>query len=226
MWSEIIILTKSYKNGGYCVAGLDTFTMKLVRIISEDTDTDNSISISQMTYISGEEIQIYDLVLINIVNFSPNTHFHQPENILCDSKSIWAFVRKSSLAEVTHMILPQNYNNIFYNSDRKVSQELIDGLPISEYYSLMLIPAEDACLEVFFNQFKEKLDVKLNLKYNGIIYNGISVTGREIKDKAIQMFNSNQNSIINISKSRFLFLSIAGCPYEGYYYKFLASILR
>ena len=80
LYSEILVLTKSYKDGGFCVAGIDLTNNEFIRLVSNsdggplsDTETE---SISPLTVISFWGI--------------PFPLKNQIENVIIDSeKQIW-----------------------------------------------------------------------------------------------------------------------------------------
>ena len=53
MEKEILILTKSCKNGGYCVAGIDLETKKSVRLVSDDQGTQGALSKDDLRLLMG-----------------------------------------------------------------------------------------------------------------------------------------------------------------------------
>ena len=56
---EMVVLTKSAKNGGHCVAGIDVDTGNWVRLVSNDLNTHGALS--------DQDMQYQDLLLISLV---------------------------------------------------------------------------------------------------------------------------------------------------------------
>ena len=50
---EVVILTKSYKNKGYCVAGIDAETGEWIRLVSDDEESHGSLFREHMSYNDG-----------------------------------------------------------------------------------------------------------------------------------------------------------------------------
>jgi len=93
MKKTIILLTKSYKPGGSCVAGIDIETNEWIRLVTETEDRSGSIPNSALIYENGEIADIYDIVSVD-VKFKAPTKI-QPENWLCDLRVPW--IKKESV---------------------------------------------------------------------------------------------------------------------------------
>lgn len=65
MKKNIIILTKSDKRAGYCVAGIDEMTGEWIRIVSSNEATEHAVPLEDMVCDNGELIDIYDVVEIS-----------------------------------------------------------------------------------------------------------------------------------------------------------------
>src|SRR5660397_219325 len=101
MKKEIIILTKSIKRGGYCVAGIAANNGEWIRIISDDVPTEHAVLDSHMTYSDGTSIEVFDIVQIDFIEKVATPI--QPENWLFNEDVQWEKVGKSSLREVLEL---------------------------------------------------------------------------------------------------------------------------
>lgn len=54
MKKNIIILTKSIKHGGFCVAGIDTDNGEWIRLISSDANSEHAVPYQDMEMIFSE----------------------------------------------------------------------------------------------------------------------------------------------------------------------------
>ena len=63
---QIIILTKSSKHSGYCVAGVDVNTGEFYRIVTEDDTTNGALAKEDLLYENNKECQIFDEVVVPV----------------------------------------------------------------------------------------------------------------------------------------------------------------
>ena len=80
MIKQICILTKSYKHGGYCVAGIDLETGEWIRLVASDDLDTNEIPKSFMLYSDFTPCKPLDVVSVDIIEELPGDI--QPENVL------------------------------------------------------------------------------------------------------------------------------------------------
>ena len=116
MKKEIIILTKSLKRNGYCVAGIDISTGRWIRIVSNDVKSEHAILKQHMVYSNGKETDIFDVVEIDLVEQISTSI--QPENWLLNDKIQWVKRRDSNLIEVLQLHPFDNPIHIFYNTSK------------------------------------------------------------------------------------------------------------
>lgn len=95
---EIVILTKSSKNNGYCVAGIDINDGKWVRLISDDEDSHGALFYHHMKYDTGTTCEILDVVKAPCIQKNPSPY--QPENVLIDTNQCWKKLGKYSIEQV------------------------------------------------------------------------------------------------------------------------------
>lgn len=87
MFKDIIIMTKSDKHGGCCVAGIDASNNNFVRLMSENKGTFGALNEDDMLYEDNSKAKILDIARIKILKDSPTPI--QPENITIDTTCRW-----------------------------------------------------------------------------------------------------------------------------------------
>lgn len=213
MEKEIIILTKSWKNGGYCVAGIDIKTKILVRLVSDDEKSYGALSDMNMKTKNGEKINPLDLVKISIVNETPTKL--QPENILINVNIPWEKIKSyNNIIEVIKDYKFEDLNcddYIFYDTSSYITMENIDKIN----KSLMLVLVDD----LYFLK-KENKKTKAFFYYKGQKYDEISVTDPDYSNKLPE----------NKIKKAILVVSLPSNPISTdtgkRYYKFVAKVFE
>lgn len=200
-----IILTKSAKHHNYCVAGIDYFTGKFVRFVSEDEETDGALTANDLFYGNGE-FQAIPLHLVKVKVKSHLTGVHQNENYLIDRNEKWTFIKKVSLSDVIKLHAPEEHKNIF-GSEEEFSYPF-NLRDIN--YSLILISVNN--LFLYYDDTNGK--TKADFDYNNKRYTNFSVT-----DNKFFKFEENEYP------QAFLVISISDKAFSDYkHYKFIAKI--
>lgn len=173
MKKRIIVLTKSKKHSGYCVAGIDYETGEWIRLISSNTETEGAVPGADLVFPNGHFLEVYDIILCELVR-SCGTEV-QPENWLYDETVKWKVTGKSNLAEVLEIHGYDSPNYIFENEDVKLSADWeFEGNP-----SLYLIKIRNA--SVWVKTFEEK-KISLNFTYNNVHYRYMSISQTDLID--------------------------------------------
>jgi len=86
MKKEIIILTKSAKINGFCVAGVDISNGEWIRLVSDDANGEGAVSRNDLTYEDGIQAEIFDLVAVECM---PAATEAQSENYLYNRRYYW-----------------------------------------------------------------------------------------------------------------------------------------
>lgn len=212
MRKEIIILTKSIKVRGYCVAGIDANSGEWVRIVSDDVATEHAVLDSHMTYANGTLAEIFDVVQIDFVKKVATPI--QPENWLFNEDAQWVKVGKSNLREVLELHPYENPEYIFYNTDKAITDS--DIIP-SIHSSLLLVKVPHS--SVFIKTFEYKR-FSLNFTYNNRRYQYISVTDEDIRSELKDCDDGSYLCRSNIP----LVFSLTD-KHKGKYYKIAAQLL-
>lgn len=113
MEKELVILTESYKNGGYCVAGIDIHTGKWIRLVSEDEDTDGALTLEDLTYYKYHRVcRIFDCVIVQILKKCDNSI--QPENHMIDRAYHFERTGIYKLNDILKIHKEENYSSRVY----------------------------------------------------------------------------------------------------------------
>ncbi|TJX12703.1 hypothetical protein E9840_12260 [Tissierella creatinini] len=211
MLKEIIILAKSIKRGGYCIAGLDTETGEWIRPISDNIITEGAVPKMDTILSNREELKIFDKVIIELVSHSPTKA--QPENYVYDSSVAWEKTGTSSLRQVLEFRGYDKVNKIFYNTEKSVSEEEVGGQP-----SLLLLNVNNP--SILIKTF-EKKKIQFNFEYNGCSYNFFQVGDELVRSKYMNRvdgkypYNDNVDVVFSLTDKY---------SNTGRYYKMVAQL--
>lgn len=199
---EVLVLTKSDKNGGLCVAGIDMTNCSLVRLVSSIKFTHYAIPKWCM-----EKVNVLDIIDVSVVHDIPS--FCQQENVEVQLQQ-WESIGKISEVELANMV---NNDELFlfcddcFYLDEAIAQNL--------NYSLMLVQVET--LSISINEYNK---TKATFYYNGKKYSNMSITDPEYYNKEGLIGNA------------ILVISIPDIGYKSPYYdgkrcyKFIAKIYK
>lgn len=207
MIKQICILTKSYKNGGYCVAGIDLNTKNWVRLVSSE-DSKNEIPCYYMNK-KDNDIDVLDVIEVNLLKNIVNGC--QRENYLIDIGIPLKTIGKMSIEEVVSLKGYDCPDLIFGNKGK--------ALPANEAalfnYSIILVQVTD------INFFMERsllngewLKKEINFTYKNNQYT-LVVTDPKYKKTEYNNKYFESASIV---------VSIPADEYNGWHHKFVASI--
>ncbi len=219
---QIIVLARSRKIGGICLAGIDTSNGQWVRLVSNDARTDHAIpSCNMRDNNSGQIIQLLDVISANCIK-KQEDYIH-PENWIADTDRGFHVLRKSGMDEVLKLHPCDDYPTVYGNIYSKVSKTNWETY-IKRYekpHSLMLIRVDRKKL---YNNEDMGDKVVVLFDYNGDTIKWLSLTdGHEMDHKV-------KSDEYGFDEDTYLVISI-GKPYqasndrEEYYYKFVASVI-
>jgi hypothetical protein len=201
---EVVILTKSIKNGGYCVAGIDINTSKWVRLVSSDRDSHGALFEQDIQYRNGMNCEPLDVARVPILRKMPTAY--QPENVLIDETQYWEKVRKVSIGDVLELHPSETHNYLLGNIYPYITKERIDTVG----HSLILVKVGHLVIT-----HPRPQSTKAKFKYRFTTYDNISITDPDF-------YNTPDQT--NIGKA-ILVMSLPIVPYqERKYYKFIAKI--
>lgn len=207
---EIIILTKSDKRMGYCVAGIDRQTGEWIRVVSSDVQTEHAVPSHDLVYETGQIADIYDIVEIDFLRAVPTVV--QPENYLYNEMVSWRKKGKSNLNEVLHIHGYDDADYVFGNTANRLESQQVH----LARQSLLLLSVEQARYNV--KHFPERSVLQLNFSYNGNNYSYFKVTQRDLREryKAEGWYPTETDVFV---------FSLTDRHVDGRYYKVIAQAL-
>ena len=203
---EAVILTKSSKYGGYCVAGIDINTGDWVRFVSSDQTVHGALTGRYLIDQRGEHIEPFDVVSVPVVRAVPLPT--QPENVLIDETQAWKIVGAMSVNDVLSLHPPEQPIYLFGNEYRYVTEPKVLGIG----YSLTIVKVANLCIT-----HPQPDKTQARFQYRHIIYENISVTDPNFYE--VLGGSTFQNA--------YLVMSIPDGPFmdSNRYFKFVAKII-
>lgn len=212
MEKKIIILTKSKKKSGYCVAGIDYETGEWIRLVSSDSETEGAVPWEDLQYSNGETLEVYDIIMCRLLRKCGT--IVQPENCLYDETVKWEKVGKSNLDEVIKIHGYDSVDYVFENEDTKLSADWIfSGNP-----SLCLLKVKDA--SVWVKTFEDK-KISLNFTYDDIRYKYMSISQIDL----LNYYSNKTDASYPLGTVTVVFSLTDKYYWNGKYYKVVAQIL-
>jgi hypothetical protein len=216
MDKEVIILTKSDKNGGYCVAGIDKATGEFIRLVSEDIKSEHALFPNHLRYKGcTSSVEIMDIVDVRLKG--KDKCWYQPENYIIEGEDSFKKIGTATKEEIRNYLM--NIDYIFYNNEKCVSPDLIKEF-------------RDRCSLVIFKVDKLKLwldkrnpeRILANFKYNNNEYSYINITDHNITQKYINNIEMNDPRPYEINGA-ILIMSL-GVLHQGKHFKLIANIIE
>ncbi len=208
MKKEIIILTKSAKINGFCVAGIDISNGQWIRLVSDDENGEGAVSKDDLTFQNGTQAEIFDLVAVECM---PAPTEAQTENYLYDNGYYWEKIRTMSPEEAFAKCKLSNSQFLFENNERSLDDNEITG------ESLVLAEIDHIVINVVNEYDKKKW--KVNFDYNGFKYSNISIGDISIRN---EYYDYGTYKILG--KHMAVFSLTGKYDKTGKYYKMLAQL--
>lgn len=201
---EIVVLTKSAKNGGYCVAGVEPATNRWVRLVSNDKASHGALFERDIAYEDGSHCVPLDVVRVPFVGECPSEY--QPENILVNPDIYWEKIGRITIEDLLEIHAPEKHDTLLGNIYPYITEERIGFVG----HSLILVEVSNLVITHPVGH-----GTKASFQYRFTTYENIAVTDwdfRQVSDGA--MFDQ-----------AVLVMSLPDTPYkERKYYKFIAKI--
>lgn len=212
MEKKIIILTKSKKHSGYCVAGIDYETGEWIRLVSSDSETEGAVPWEDLQYSNGETLEVYDIIMCRLLRKCGTKV--QPENCLYDETVKWEKVGKSNFDEVIKIHGYDSVDYVFENEDTKLPADWIfSGNP-----SLCLLKVKDA--SIWVKTFEDK-KISLNFTYDDIQYKYMSISQIDL----LNYYKNKTDDSYPLGTVTVVFSLTDKYYWNGKYYKVVAQIL-
>lgn len=212
MEKKIIILTKSKKHSGYCVAGIDYETGEWIRLVSSDSETEGAVPWEDLQYSNGETLEVYDIIMCRLLRKCGT--IVQPENCLYDETMKWEKVGKSNFDEVIKIHGYDSVEYVFENEDTKLPADWrFSGNP-----SLCLLKIKDA--SIWVKTFEDK-KISLNFTYDDIQYKYMSISQIDL----LNYYKNKSDNSYPLGTVTVVFSLTDKYYWNGKYYKVVAQIL-
>lgn len=211
MWKlteEVLILTKSTKRGGYCVAGVNARSGKWIRLVSPDAWSHGALTNWHMICTDGSFCGPLDCVRVQITQEAPVQH--QPENVLIDVNQKFEKLDTWNLQNALYLHPAENWETVYGDTAPFLTEETIARID----RSLILIHTDWMCIKQWPTD-SGKSKTRANFRFGGQWYNNFAVTDPEY-------YRVADGTILT---SAYLVVSLPDVPYDnGQYYKFIARI--
>lgn len=211
MIKQICILTKSYKHGGYCVAGIDIATKEWIRLVNSDNPNTDEIRKEQM-FLNGKSIECLDIFEYDFIKNIPT--LCQTENWLINSSLKPKFIKSISVEELVNIIKIEKDDFFIFNNANLLKTNEISRIKRSLY----VFYVQNLNIEVStYESYGEiKFKYKCSFDYNNSHYDHISLTDPIYRDVAQDGTNLSNALIV---------ASLPCVPYnDDLFYKFVAKI--
>jgi hypothetical protein len=215
---RMILLTKSRKNGNYCIAGVNPKTGNWLRLVSQNKLINYAVPQEDVKYEDGTEAQILDIIEVTILKENPL--YYQPENYIYDPDFYWAKVGRANLNEVIEMVNDNPDRYIFFDTRYKLARDFIISNVANEIYSLKLIHLDEMDLYTESRDGSNRVKHHASFRYNNNNYRFIKITDDEyIKAYPNEGVYQIRNAAIVVSLADLY-------EYDECHYKLIASIIH
>lgn len=205
-----VILTKSYKNGDYCVAGIDVNTKGWIRFVSNNKATHGAVTEEMMRYEDGSSCEIGDVVNVRVVGSAPTPL--QPENYLIDENYYW---KKESEMNLDGLLNLHNCENAYYPFIFQDNWSYIQDNALKEVkQSLVMVEVSQLTINPVYNG--APVTGKCEFFYRGHWYKYMSVTDPDYR---------NDGATVRM-KEAIVIVSLPDIPSGGKFYKCVARIIE
>ena len=203
-----VILTKSYKNGGFCVAGINLDTQEWVRFVSGDVATHGAITNRDMQYNAYESCQPFDVVRVPVLK--PCQNPIQRENYLIDRSRRWEKIGTMDINELLDICPIDSDYFIFDDCWSYLNTESAHSID----HSLVMVRVYDLQINHIYQG--NPMYKKCSFLYNGNTYSFMSITDPEYR-------NSHPTNMIG---EAILIISIPDAPDDNNrFYKCVSKII-
>lgn len=202
----VVVLTKSSKFSGYCVAGINYYSGEWVRLVTKDLVSHRAVRAEDLIYEDGKECEILDVIKVPII--SSVNDVLQPENIKMDTSKYIQLIRKATMGDVLKIHPTEIRNHILGNKYPYIKDEKVGQLG----YSLTLVKVNNLLIKQVSNPGGSP-KTKADFTYQFERYENISVTD-------YRFYSITDGTLF---KKAYLVVSI-GTPYNNKYYKFVSAI--
>jgi hypothetical protein len=234
----IVVLAKSYKPGGRCIAGrrvtyktaTDVEVGEWIRPVANDNTGKGALTEGMYTYDDGSLVRVLDIVKIPVISSYPI--YGQPENYVIDENKKWEKIGSLNASSIPP--LSENVASIWNDPQapsNKVTPDYDKQGLITQ--SLYLIKPNDLLITLsneyidFKGSYKKK--IAASFKYLGVEYANIPVTCPSTKRVLTNQYPAEGQASVTIPlrKGDNYVLCISLSPRFGgddHHYKLVATI--
>ncbi len=212
MIRQVCVLTKSYKNGGYCVAGIDLATKKIVRLVNSQDPAYDFIKKEQLI-IDNYEIKCFDVIEVDFLLDIPQGC--QIENCLVNQNTPFKTINTFSEEETFKLLDKDNDDNFMINKNYYLDENEIKNVNKSLFIYIVKNFKVEASIVEEYGDLRYRY--KCSFDYKNERYIDMSLTDPEYRD--IEKNNMVLDNAIVVA-------SLPHVPYNnGLYYKFIAKVV-
>jgi len=234
--TTFIVLAKSYKPGGRCIAGkVASFeSAKKLRIGSwfrpVPEDGIGAIAESSLVYSDGRHLRVLDVVELTTLDKVKVPG--QPENQRYDTAVSWKYLGKFKASHVRNLV--DSPDNIWLEDDQptnRISSHYAENNEITNSLYLIKPSRLMVTLENTFNEYKGcfKKKISASFEYNGQKYENLSITcpSTRLILKNQYPHEGDEPIALALRKGDDYYLCVSLTPEFGtgnYHYKLVATI--
>lgn len=207
MKKEVIILAKSLKLNGCCIAGIEKETGNWIRPVSNALRGEIPYYDAILKGINLEVAPL-DSVIIDFIKYNPTDV--QKENYLYNSNFTWEKIEKVLLSDVLRRHGYDKVEYIFDDTNNYITE-------INSGRSLLLLKVNEP--KIFIKTFK-KQTIQLNFKYRNREYKYFRITDPEVR----RVYSSYKDGTYPLDKEVVVVFSLTNKWEDGKYYKLVAKI--
>lgn len=219
MNKSLILLAVSRKYSRYCVAGVDTTSGKLVRLITKDSDAHYAVTEQDLTFLDGTRATKLDIVQVEIEDRSVS--YYQSENYVLRKGVVW---RKAGIATIADAIALHPLNRpeyAFYDTKRKLHKDFFRTIEPRQISSLMLIRPQNTILLI--QESFDRRQVLFDFSYNGRQYEPFPITDPDYTE-SVRIIPAGDYPM---NSDPILLISVGECfPQDNCHYKLAAGVFQ
>lgn len=207
MNKDIVILAKSRKDNGYCVAGLDIYTGKWIRLVTDENGAPLLSIHTAYKNVAGF-CEPLDVVRVEILKRVPHKNHTEDCLIRVMNMKKRGF---TTMANLMRFHPPENYEYVFGNGLNSLSTQEMESNNFQ--YSLIFIRVKN--MTVHYRGRSPRAD----FEYNGVIYKDFSITDPDYETSDGVSYNDGM-------RNTYLVVSMPDKPFfrDKRCYKFIAKI--
>lgn len=207
---QMILMTKSYKHGKYCVSGFDLNSGEWIRLVSSK---DHNNAVNKWVVDNPPRKECLDIIEVELLEHAPLTC--QTENFLINERNEILKIDHIQIEDILNNKFLDEASYVFGNSSKSITEE--EALNLG--YSLSFVLVQDFIVSCYYDDHYERWVNKCSFKYNGRRYVDISLTDPEYRREE---YNGK------LFESVALVVSLPSEPYQGdgRFYKFVAKVFE